>query len=74
LHYKLGESPSVGREGPDSLILIVSHEAAVTFDVGTKNGREFTFKFLCVHGITAPDRKAPTDIQEPLGGFLIGTF
>jgi hypothetical protein len=31
--------------------LILPHEAAVAFDIGTEDGNEFTFNFLYGHGI-----------------------
>jgi hypothetical protein len=37
----------IGREGPDSLGLILSHEATVSFNISTQNGRELALERLC---------------------------
>jgi hypothetical protein len=36
----------------DSPLLIFPHEAAVSLDIGTEDGGEFTFNFLCGHGVS----------------------
>ena len=50
---------------------IIAHQTAVAFDIGAEDSGQFTLKFVSVHGIPAPNKKAPMDIQKSLGGFLI---
>jgi hypothetical protein len=38
-------------QGAESGFLICAHEAAVTFDIRTEDGRELTFKFICGHRV-----------------------
>jgi hypothetical protein len=41
----------VSIQDADSPFLILSHETAVTLDIGTEDGSEFAFYFLGGHGI-----------------------
>jgi hypothetical protein len=52
--------------GTDSGCIILTHEAAVAFDVGTENGRELTLNLVCGHGITSPNAKASEGYRNPL--------
>jgi hypothetical protein len=52
----------------------LAHEAAVAFDIGTKDGCEPTFKALRGYGITSPNTKAPEEVKKSLGGFIFSTF
>jgi hypothetical protein len=36
----------------DCPFLIFAHEAAVTLNIGTEDGSEFAFNFLCGHGVS----------------------
>jgi hypothetical protein len=40
---------SVGSYSADGLNLILTHEAAVTFHIGTEDSAELTFDALCGH-------------------------
>ena len=39
----------IGSYGPDGRLLILSHEAAVTLDIGAEDSGKLTFKVLCGH-------------------------
>jgi hypothetical protein len=36
-----------------SVLFIIVHQLAVNFDIGTEDGREFTFLILCDHANTS---------------------
>ena len=40
---KRGHHFTIGREGADGRLLILAHEAAVAFDIGTEDGSELAF-------------------------------
>ena len=52
LLHKISYCGAVSGKCADSRLFIIIHEAAVTFDIGTKNGGEFAFKTFVGHRIT----------------------
>jgi hypothetical protein len=49
---EVNDQLSVDSYGADRRHLILTHKAAVTFHIGTKDGAELTFDTPCGHGIT----------------------
>jgi len=47
---------SVGGYGADGGLLIFTHEATVTFDIGTENCGEFTLEVFCCHANISCER------------------
>jgi hypothetical protein len=50
---ELGHRRTVGGYGAHGRLLILSHEAAVTFDISTEDSREPPLKVLCGHENTS---------------------
>ena len=48
--YVGGHCLFVYSQGMDGTGLIIAHEAAVAFDIGTEDGGEFTFQTFFWHG------------------------
>src|SRR5206468_1119704 len=44
-----GHNRAVGGQGTDSCYLVLTHEAAIAFDIGTENGRELACDTMWFH-------------------------
>ena len=40
---------TIGGQGLDGSVLILTHETAIPFDIGTKNGSQFAWKVFLFH-------------------------
>jgi hypothetical protein len=50
---EVGYRRTVGGNGADGRLLVLSHKAAVTFDIGTEYCGELTFEVFCSHANTS---------------------